>query len=48
VVAFEVELVLGVLGAGAPGSGEVLDGGELGGAGGCLSVAFAGGVGATY
>src|SRR5215469_4316036 len=46
VVAFEVELVLGVLSAGAPGSGEVLDGGELGGEGGCPGVAFAGGVSA--
>src|SRR5713101_4992764 len=40
VVAFEVELLLGVLGAGAPGSGEVLDGGELGCGGGGLGVAF--------
>src|SRR6266496_6184790 len=46
VVAFEVELVLGVLGAGAPGAGQGLDGVQLGGAGGGLGVAFAGGVGA--
>jgi hypothetical protein len=46
VVAFEAELVFGVLGAGAPGVGEGLDGVQLGGAGGGLGVAFAGGVGA--
>src|SRR5712691_2249112 len=46
VVAFEVELLLGVLGAGAPGVGQSLDGVQLGGAGGGLGVAFAGGVGA--
>ena len=45
-VAFEVELLLGVLGAGAPGVGQGLDGVQLGGAGGGLGVAFAGGVGA--
>ena len=45
-VAFEVELLLGVLGAGAPGVSEGLDGVQLGGAGGGLGVAFAGGVGA--
>ena len=46
VVAFEVELVFGVLGAGAPGVGQGLDGVQLGGAGGGRRVAFAGGVGA--
>jgi hypothetical protein len=46
VVAFEVELLLGVLGAGAPGVGQGLDGVQLGGAGGGRRVAFAGGVGA--
>jgi len=46
VVAFEVELALGVLCAGALGVGEGLDGVQLGGAGGGLGVAFAGGVGA--
>src|SRR6266568_2495729 len=45
-VAFEVELLLGVLAAGAPGVGGGLDGVQLGGAGGGLGVAFAGGVGA--
>jgi hypothetical protein len=47
VVAFEVELLLGVLGAGAPGVGQRLDGVQLGGAGGGRRVAFAGGVGAN-
>ena len=46
VVAFEAELLLGVLGAGLPGVGESLDRVDLGGAGGGLGVAFAGGVGA--
>jgi hypothetical protein len=46
VVAFEAELLLGVLGAGAPGVGQSLDGVQLGGAGGGRRVAFAGGVGA--
>jgi hypothetical protein len=46
VVAFEVELLLGVLGPGAPGVGQGLEGVQLGGAGGGLGVAFAGGVGA--
>src|SRR6266498_2731531 len=46
VVAFEAELVFGVLGAGAPGVGQGLGGGQLGGAGGGRRVAFAGGVGA--
>ena len=46
VVAFEAELLLGVLGAGLPGAGEGLDRVDLGGAGGGLGVAFAGGVGA--
>src|SRR5216684_1921827 len=46
VVAFEVELLFGVPGAGAPGVGQGLDGVQLGGAGGGLGVAFAGGVGA--
>ena len=45
-VAFEVELLLGVLGAGAPGVSEGLEGVQLGGAGGGRRVAFAGGVGA--
>jgi hypothetical protein len=46
VVAFEAELVLGVLGTGAPGVGQGLGGGQLGGAGGGRRAAFAGGVGA--
>src|SRR5271166_5778018 len=46
VVALEVELVFGVLGAGAPGVGQGLDGVQLGGAGGGRRVAFTGGVGA--
>jgi len=46
VVAFEVELVFGMLGAGAPGVSEGLDGGQLRRAGGGVGVAFAGGVGA--
>ncbi len=46
VVAFEVELLFGVLGAGAPGVGQGLEGVQLGGAGGGRGVAFAGGVGA--
>src|ERR1700687_5744825 len=46
VVAFEVELLFGVLGAGAPGVGQGLEGVQLGGAGGGRRVAFAGGVGA--
>jgi hypothetical protein len=46
VVAFEVELLFGVLGAGAPRVGQGLEGVQLGGAGGGLGVAFAGGVGA--
>ena len=45
-VAFEAELLLGVLGAGLPGAGESLDRVDLGGAGGGLGVAFTGGVGA--
>ncbi|GEM_PF-6513867 len=45
-VAFEVELVFGMLGAGAPGVSESLDGGQLRRAGGGVGVAFAGGVGA--
>ena len=45
-VAFEAELLFGVLGAGTPGVGEGLDGVQLGGAGGGLGVAFAGGVSA--
>ena len=45
-VAFEVELLFGVLGAGAPGVGQGLEGVQLGGAGGGRRVAFAGGVGA--
>ena len=45
-VAFEVKLLFGVLGAGAPGVGQGLEGVQLGGAGGGLGVAFAGGVGA--
>src|SRR6266849_4681619 len=40
VVAFEVELLFGVPGAGAPGVGQGLDGVQLGGAGGGLGVAF--------
>ena len=44
-VALEVELLFGMLGAGAPGVGQSLDGVQLGGAGGGLGVAFAGGVG---
>ena len=44
-VAFEVELLFGVLGADAPGVGQGLEGVQLGGAGGGLGVAFAGGVG---
>ena len=46
VLTFEVELLLGVLGAGVPGIGEGLDRVDLGGACGGLGVAFAGGVGA--
>ena len=46
VVAFEAELLFGVLGAGLPGAGESLDRVDLGGAGGGLGVALAGGVGA--
>ena len=45
-VAFEAELLFGVLGAGLPGAGESLDRVDLGGAGGGLGVALAGGVGA--
>src|SRR6266536_2098046 len=41
-----LQLVFGVLGAGAPGVGQGLGGGQLGGAGGGRRVAFAGGVGA--
>jgi hypothetical protein len=44
VVAFEAELLFGVLGAGLPGAGESLAGVDLGGAGCGLGVAFAGGV----
>jgi hypothetical protein len=46
VVAFEVELLFGVLGAGAPGVGQGLEGVQLSGAGGGRRVAFPGGVGA--
>jgi hypothetical protein len=46
VVTFEVELALGVLGAGALGVCEGLDGGQLGRAGGGVGVSFAGRVGA--
>jgi hypothetical protein len=46
VVAFEVELLFGVLGAGAPGVGQGLEGVQLGGAGGGRRVAFATGIGA--
>ena len=46
VVAFEAELLFGVLGAGLPGARESLDRVDLGGARGGLGVAFAGGVGA--
>ena len=45
VVAFEAELLFGVLGAGLPGAGESLDRVDLGGARCGLGVAFAGGVG---
>ena len=45
-VAFEVELLFGVLGAGPPGIGQGLGGVQPGGAGGGRRVAFAGGVGA--
>jgi hypothetical protein len=46
VVAFKVELLFGVLGAGTPGIGQGLEGVQLGGARGGRRVAFAGGVGA--
>src|SRR5579859_2634026 len=46
VVTFEAELLFGVLGAGAQGVGEGLDGVQLGGAGCGLGVTFAGGIGA--
>src|SRR5712671_777834 len=46
VVAFEAELLFSMLGADLPGAGESLDRVDLGGAGGGLGVAFAGGVGA--
>jgi hypothetical protein len=46
VVAFEAELLFGVLGAGLPGAGEGLGRVDLGGARGGLGVTLAGGVGA--
>jgi hypothetical protein len=46
VVAFKVELLFGVLGAGTPGVGQRLEGVQLSGARGGRRVAFPGGVSA--